>query len=179
MSTKKMVLVALFAAVLAVLAQVSIPTPWGIPITGQLLGVFLAGAVLGGRLGFLTMVVYLFLGAFGLPVFAQAKGGLPVILGPTGGYLLGFALGVFILGRIVEASSKAGTARLAAGMLICLLVAYGLGTLQFALVTGRTFGEAVMLAVIPYLPFDLVKVAIAVPLGKVLRRSVQKAGMLP
>ena len=87
MKTKSMILVALFAAITSVLALLpAIPLPFSpVPITFQVIGIFLAGAILGPRLGFLSQLVYLLLGSIGLPVFAGGSAGFSVILGPTGG----------------------------------------------------------------------------------------------
>ena len=84
LSTKSIILVGMFAAVLAVMSQVAIPMPSGVPMTLQTFAVALAGAVLGWKLGALSALVYLLLGAAGVPVFSGMSGGLGVLLGKTG-----------------------------------------------------------------------------------------------
>lgn len=180
MKSKSLILVGLFAAIISVLAQVSIPVPFSpVPITGQTFAVFLAGAILGSRLGGLSMLVYLLLGAIGLPVFAGARGGFAVLVGPTGGYLLGFVVGAYVLGRIVEASPRVGYWRVAVGMVVCLLIAYILGVTQLALVLGFTLKKALLAGVIPYVPLDLLKLALAAFVAMGVRRRLVAAGMLP
>ncbi|MGJ9412786.1 biotin transporter BioY [Aeromicrobium sp. CF4.19] len=97
-------LIAAFAALIAVCAILpAISVGAGIvPITLQTFGVLLAGAVLGARRGFLAVLLYLAVGAAGLPVFAGGKAGLGILTGPTGGYLLGFALAALLCGLLVE-----------------------------------------------------------------------------
>ena len=100
LKTRHMILSGLFAAITALLAQISIPLPFSpVPITGQTFAVFLTGAVLGGRWGALSMLLYIFLGAIGLPVFHNAQGGLHIVLGPTGGYLWGLCLAATCWGK--------------------------------------------------------------------------------
>ena len=82
-----MVLVGMFAAVLAVISPISLPMPTGVPITIQVFGVALVGAVLGSRLGTTATLVYVLLGAIGLPIFANFSGGISSIVGVTGGYI--------------------------------------------------------------------------------------------
>ena len=86
-TTREMVLVGMFAAVLAVISQISLPMPTGVPITIQVFGVALVGAVLGSRLGTTATLVYVLLGAIGLPIFANFSGGISSIVGVTGGYI--------------------------------------------------------------------------------------------
>lgn len=89
-STRNMVLIAIFAAILAVLSQLSIPLPTGVPATLQTLAVALLGFVLGGWSSAASVILYIFLGAIGLPVFAGFKGGFAALFGPTGGFIFGF-----------------------------------------------------------------------------------------
>ena len=86
-TTREMVLAGMFAAVLAVISQLSIPTPAGVPVTIQVFGVALVGAVLGWKLGLCSVLVYILIGAAGLPVFANFGGGIRSLIGLTGGYI--------------------------------------------------------------------------------------------
>jgi len=106
-TTRDMVLASLFAALTAALSYVSIPIPFSpVPITGQTFGVMLAGALLGAKLGALSQIVYLIIGAIGLPVFANGASGLGTLLGPSGGFLFGFPIGAFIIGFLVQKKQK-------------------------------------------------------------------------
>src|SRR5690625_2911669 len=107
-SSKKlrmMIVTALFAAIISILAQVSIPLPLGVPITGQTLAIGLAATILGARFGTLSVLLYLIIGAIGVPVFAQLTGGLGILVGPTGGFLVGFIPATFIMGYFLEKTS--------------------------------------------------------------------------
>ncbi|MGI9951619.1 biotin transporter BioY [Moorellaceae bacterium AZ2] len=180
MQAKEISWVALFTALMAVLAQVSIPLPFTpVPITGQILGVFLAGAILGRRLGTLAVLVYLLLGAVGLPVFARGTAGIARFLSPTGGYLWGFLLGVYFLGWIIDGSSKLSYLRVAGGMFGCLVVVYALGTAQLAYLMQLTWFKALAMGVLPYVPLDLAKLALAALVSVRVRRALQEAGLLP
>src|SRR5699024_6712669 len=99
---RMMIVTALFAAIIAVLAQVSIPMPLGVPITGQTLAIGLAATILGSRYGTLSAVLYMIIGAIGVPVFAQFQGGPGVLMGPTGGFIVGFIPTTFIMGYMLE-----------------------------------------------------------------------------
>src|SRR5690625_2497146 len=102
---RMMIVTALFAAITSILAQVSIPMPLGVPITGQTLAIGLAATILGSRFGTLSVLLYLIIGGIGVPVFAQLSGGLGVIVGPTGGFLVGFIAATFIVGYYLEDTS--------------------------------------------------------------------------
>jgi len=180
MKLRSLIMASLFAAVTAVMAQVSIPIPFSpVPLTGQTFAVFLSGAVLGSRLGALAMIVYILLGAIGLPVFAQARAGIGVIIGHTGGYLIGFVVGAYILGKIVEAYPNAGIWRLLSGMAVCLAITYTLGAIQLALVLGWPAQKAVMLGIVPFVPLDILKMVLAAGVAVSVRRSLLAAGLLP
>ena len=97
-TTREMVLVGMFAAVLAVISQISLPMPTGVPITIQVFGVALVGAVLGSRLGTTATLVYVLLGAIGLPIFANFSGGISSIVGVTGGYIWAWPIMTWLCG---------------------------------------------------------------------------------
>lgn len=177
---KSLVVAGLFAGIISVLAQISVPLPFSpVPVTGQTLGVFLAGAVLGSRLGALSVLVYLLLGACGLPVFAQGRAGAGVLLGPTGGYLAGFVLGAYLCGRILEKRQQAGYLTVAGAMLACLAVTYGAGAVWLATSLHLSPQRALWAGVIPFLPPDLLKLALAAALAVPVRRSLRAAGLSP
>src|SRR5699024_1535077 len=93
--------IALFAAIIGVLAQLTIPLPF-IPITGQTLAIGLAATILGSRNGMLATLLYIFIGVLGVPVFTQMTAGFGVLFGPTGGFLIGFIPTTFIIGWYLE-----------------------------------------------------------------------------
>ena len=165
---------ATFVALISACSWISIPS--AVPFTMQTFAVFLTVNLLGGRRGTLTILGYILLGAAGAPVFAGFAGGLGILFGSTGGYLLGF-LGTALLywalvkhpvqNRIIEVIV------LVAGLLVC----YALGTVWFIVVyTGTTgpvsVGAALSWCVIPFVIPDLVKLGLAFVLGDRLRRHV-------
>lgn len=176
---RNLTLAALFAAIIAVLAQISIPLPFSpVPITGQLFGVFLAGALLGSRYGAFSLAVYLLLGAAGIPVFAGGRAGLPVLVGPSGGYLWGFIFGVYLLGKVVEQRREPSYFLYALGMGVCLIITYFLGTCQLMLVTKLSFEQGLLLGVIPFLPLDLVKLFVGAGIALACRKALEAAGLM-
>lgn len=171
---------AFFTALIAVLAQVSLPLPFSpVPLTGQLLGVFLAAVLLGGRAGFLAVAAYLLLGAAGAPVFSLGRGGLFILFGPSGGYLWGFLPGVYLAGSFLEHGPAPGILRTAGAMLLCLGCTYLLGTVQLCLVTGLSAGRAFAAGVAPFIPLDLAKAALAGALGARIIRVLRQSGLSP
>ncbi len=174
LKTKDLALCALFAALIAVCAWISIPAT--VPFTLQTFAIFAALGLLGGKRGTVAVAVYLLLGAVGVPVFAGFQGGIGALLGTTGGYLLGFLLTALIVwGMEARFGSKTGVFLLSAvlGMLVC----YAFGTAWYLVVYARTKG-AISLAtalgwcVVPFLIPDAVKIALAVLLRGRLKRHI-------
>lgn len=174
MKTKDMTLVALFAAIIVVLAAIPpIPLPFSpVPITLQPLGVFLCAALLGSKLGGLSVLIYVLLGAMGLPVFSGGAGGIGVLLGPTGGYLIGFVIGAFVIGLLMEKGPFRGIVRDIFAMAVGLIVIYGLGTLQLAFVTGMPLAKALAVGSLPYIPLDIVKMGMALALARPVKKRL-------
>ncbi len=169
-TTRQLARIALFPALLAILAQIAIPLPFTpIPLTGQLVGIFLATALLDGKSALLAVFSYLLLGTAGAPVFSLARGGPAMILGPTGGYLLGFLPGVYLAGLLLEKHPSPGMLRTAAAMGLCLLATYFTGSLQLKVIMGYTPSQALMIGVLPHLPLDLLKIALAAALSTRLK----------
>jgi biotin transport system substrate-specific component len=167
--TQKMMLCALFAALTAVLSQIVIPIG-PVPINLAAFAVFCAGALLGSRLGALSLAVYTALGAVGAPVFAMLRGGLGVLAGPTGGYIIGYIPAAFFTGLLIEKINKSNKIYpYPAAMLTGMLTYFILGTAWFVASTGTGFAEALTLCVIPFLPGDLLKIAAATLLARRLR----------
>lgn len=165
--------IAVFAALIAVCSWISIPT--AIPFTLQTLGVFLAVGMLGGRRGTAAVVVYLLLGAAGLPVFAGFTGGLGILFGYTGGYFLGFLFSALLMWGL-ERLRGPDLRTLAAGMLLSLPACYacGLGWSLFIYdPAGTTLRAAFGIYVLPYIVPDLGKMAAALVLTARLRRYVK------
>jgi biotin transport system substrate-specific component len=154
------------AAVTAVAAQRAIPLPFSlVPFTLQVLAVVLSGLLLGPRYGALAQAVYLLVGVVGVPVFAQFEGGPGIIFGPKGGYLLSYPIAAFLAGLAAGAVVREPRRRaLWVGFLwgcAGLAVIYVLGATWLAVVAHLTPAQAIATGVAPFIPFDLIKVALA------------------
>jgi biotin transport system substrate-specific component len=161
----------LFAALISVGAYLSIPIG-PVPIVLQNLFVLLSGLLLGNRWGFATVSVYLLAGAVGLPVFAGGLGGIGRILGPTGGYLIGYLPAVWIVGII---SKKWGPRAVfdVIAMVLGSIIIYACGVAWLKNITGMTMMKTLAIGVFPFLLGDALKIAAAVPIARVLRTVIQ------
>ncbi len=172
MKTKTMILCALFAALTAVCSMISIPLPFTpVPINLATLSVFLAGGLLGSKYGSISQLVYVILGAFGLPVFHGFTGGLGIITGPTGGYIIGYVAAAWLIGFLGEKIGRGfykNILSMAAGLAVC----YTLGTLWFMYLTSTGFAAALMMCVVPFLAGDAIKIAAGAILVKKLYQLV-------
>ena len=175
LSTSKLVICALFAALIAVLAQFAIPLPFSpVPLTGQVIGVMVAGAVLGSKAGVLSITAYLMLGAAGAPVFSLGRGGIYMLTGPGGGYLWGFIPAVYLIGWIIERSDHSLKLPPSLAMLLGLMVIYLCGAIQLGLIMRYSPGQVFMVGVLPFIPLDLLKVAFSVYLYSHIKNSLSK-----
>ncbi|SMH30409.1 biotin transporter BioY [Azospirillum agricola] len=178
LSTRDLVLCALFAALLAGLGMAP-PIPLGflpVPVTAQTLGVMLAGALLGARRGGLAVLLFVLLVAAGLPLLAGGRGGIGVLMGPTGGFILGWVAGAFVTGLLAERfATGANPLRLFA---VCaaggIAVVYAGGIPWLSLVAGMPLEKAAF-GSMAFLPGDLIKAGVAAFAAAAVRR----AGVLP
>ena len=173
-SAKDMAYVAIMAVVIAICSWISIPTT--VPFTLQTFAVFLAVGVLGGRRGTFAVLVFILLGAVGVPVFAGFQGGIGVLLGSTGGYIIGFLLSALLYWAMTRALGEK-TPVMVAAMVLGLIVCYAFGTAWFMVVYARNagaigLGTALGWCVFPFIIPDLVKIALAVGLTRVLKPHV-------
>lgn len=175
--TTSLTLCGLFAALMAICSMITIPlgfTP--IPVNLGTLGVFLAGGILGKKYGTVSIGVYVLVGAVGIPVFAGFRGGLGVLAGPTGGYIIGYILAAFVIGLIIEKIldyDKSVPTQYAVCViaLVCgLALCYTLGTIWFIISTGTGVWASLVACVIPFIPGDALKIAAAAILIRRLRR---------
>jgi len=164
---------AVFSVLTAIGAWISIPLPiTPVPFTLQVFFVLLSGAVLGGRLGALAQIIYLLLGLIGLPVFAGGGSGPGVLVGPTGGYLLGFVLAAYLTGRIAEAKRFPCLIRMTLASLAGLVPIYLLGEIGLWMWLRSSLTVLLMFGVIPFLPADIIKAIIAAYVAS--RRQVRQ-----
>ena len=161
-SAKDLAYIALFAALMALCAWISVP--FAVPFTMQTFAVMLAAGLLGTGRGLAAMALYLGLGIIGLPVFSGFTGGVGILAGPTGGFLLGFLLAIPVIGGLLRLLGRrfwVMCAAMAAGMLLCYL----LGTVWYAEVylqgSGAGFWAAALQCVVPFLLPDAAKILLA------------------
>lgn len=170
---RNVVLVALFAALIAVLGLIpALPLASGIPLTAQSMGVMLCGTILGARRGALAVLLFLGLVALGLPLLAGGRGGLGVFATPWAGFLFGFPLAAFVAGlvmrgnRVKSVSVQAGIAAILGG----IVTLYAVAVPYYMLVKPAGLSEAIVIAAAPFLPGDLIKaVLVGVVTGQVFR----------
>jgi len=147
-----------FAALTALAAQFSfrIP-PIEVPFTLQTAAVLLSGGVLGSRLGMASQLLYVAAGAIGLPIFAEASGGVDVLRGATGGYLLGFVIASYFTGRLAESRHDREVLSGFAAFLIGSLLIYAFGVVGLMVNLDMTIGSAIANGVVPFVFWDVLK----------------------
>lgn len=160
---------ALFAVLTAVGAFIAIPL-YPVPITLQTFFTYLAGAILGGYLGALSQAIYVLLGCIGLPIFAGGKAGFGVLVGPTGGYLIGFIVSAFIIGKLVEIKENPSFIWILASMIFGTLAIYIFGVIQLSVWTKTSIKQAVSFGVLPFLFGDSLKMLMASSISLRVRR---------
>jgi biotin transport system substrate-specific component len=173
---RMMIVTALFAAIIGVLAQLTIPLPL-VPITGQTLAIGLAATILGPRYGMLSVILYLIIGSAGVPVFAEFSGGLSKLIGPTGGYLVGFIPTAFLIGWIMEKSSYTFVNAMIANTL-GMLVTLTFGTVWLKVAMELTWAAALTGGFTPFIIVGLIKAALASWIGILVRNRLISAKLL-
>lgn len=170
-AVKDMVFTAMFAALIAVCSILSIPIG-EVPVTLQTFAVCLTAAMLGWKRGTVAVLVYILLGAVGVPVFAGMSGGIGILAGPTGGYIIGFIATALIVGFAADRYARRALP-LTVAMVLGVLACYVFGTAWFMIVTGMGLIESLMLCVVPFLLFDAVKIALAMILSNRLSKVIR------
>lgn len=177
-TTREIVFVGMFAAVLAVISQISLPMPTGVPITIQVFGVALVGAVLGAKLGTMATVVYVLLGAVGLPIFANFHGGISALAGITGGYIWAWPFMTFLCGIHPKVQNK--TANWAIRIVLALLglaIVEVIGGIQWHFVGGSMSLSAIAIySLIAFVSKDIVITILALFIAVPVRRAIEYAG---
>lgn len=167
---RKLIFSSLFTVLIIVGSYISIPFPFTpIPFTLQVLFILLSGIILGPYYGFMSSLLYLILGIIGLPVFSGGQGGLVAIVGPTGGYLVGFLVAPIIIGYFSKKSRKL----MPVGIILGILIIHLLGVLWLARVNMLSISKAFIIGSLPFIPFDLVKGAIAYTLSLYLVKHIR------
>lgn len=173
LTVKEMTYIAIFTAIMVVTAFIQIPLPFTpVPITLQTMTVMLAGLILKPKEAALSLVVYVLLGAIGLPVFAGSQGGFSVIVGPTGGYLVSWIPAAWLVSVICGKSYHVVRASLAAFVGGIVLV-YAVGVPWLALSTGMDISKAIAVGAVPFIAGDVFKLVIAILIATALRKRLK------
>ncbi len=164
LSVQEISVVAMFVAVMAVCSWISIPIG-PVPFTLQTFAVFVVGGILGVKKGFVTVAVYILLGLVGVPVFSGFSCGPGVLVGPTGGFIIGFLFTVLVIGSLLwifrNVTGGMKNVILLVSMIIGDAICFALGTIQFIVVMKSTVTQALGLCVIPYIVPDIIKMILA------------------
>ncbi|MEM2083793.1 MAG: biotin transporter BioY [Nitrososphaerota archaeon] len=154
--------IALFSTLTAIGAYIRIPLPFSpIPITLQTMFTYMAGALLGSKYGALSQLIYILLGISGLPIFAGGGVGFSILFGPTGGYLNGFVIGAFIIGKLIEIRKRFSFLWLVCCMIIGTIPIYTLGFIQLMIWMKINMINALIIGVLPFIFGDSLKILIA------------------
>lgn len=176
-SLKMWILSSLFAAIIAILSQLTIPLPL-VPITGQTFAIGLTVTILGLRYGLLSVIIYILLGAIGVPVFSAMSGGLGIIFGPTGGYIIGFLPAALFIGFYLEKFGFTKGHAIAAnlfGMVITLLI----GALWLKFSANLSWTGALVSGILPFLIVGVLKALGSAFGGIVVRDRLVRAKLIP
>ena len=178
-NTRNLVLCAMCAAITCILAPLSIPLAGGVPVSLATFAVMLSGVLLGGPLGALSQLIYVLLAAVGLPVLAGWTGGLGIVLGMTGGYIIGYIPCAWLTGLIYKKYGK--TAKKPVKILFMILgmtagniVLYVIGTAWFMFITEMTLEASLAACVIPFIPGNIIKMAAVIIIGLPVENAIRR-----
>ena len=177
-SARQLAVIGLMTAVTCILGPLSLPLPFSpVPISLTNLAIYFAVYVLGTKKGALSYIIYLLIGLAGVPVFSAFTSGPGKLLGPTGGYLIGFLFMALISGLFIDRHPSGMIFHLA-GMALGTAVCYLFGTVWLSIQASIPFSAALAAGVIPFLPADAAKIVIAMAAGAQVRRRLMRAGMI-
>ena len=175
-TVKNMCYVGLFTAVIAIMAQISIPMPLGVPMTMQTFAITLAAIILGAKLSTISTLIYILLGAIGLPVLAGFSGGISKFVGPTGGFLISFPIMAFIIGYAVDHRS-AFKGAFVIGLIAGTVVNYIVGIAMFCILTQSSVAVGFTACVLPFIPTAIIKAILAALIGFPIRKRLKVMGL--
>ena len=173
---RKMMITALFASIIAVLAQVTIPLPL-VPITGQTLAIGLAATILGSRYGTIAVLLYILMGAIGLPVYAQFSGGLGILFGPTGGFLFAFLPTALVIGYYLEKRGFTLRNAIVANLIGTLVSLVG-GTIWLKYFVDLSWTAAFLSGFAPFIVVGILKALLAAWAGITIRNRLSSSRIL-
>lgn len=173
-----MCFVGLMSAVICIISPFSLAISISpVSITFGLFAIHLSSYILGMRLGLLSCLIYIGIGLIGLPVFSGFTGGVGILAGPTGGYIIGYVFCSAITGAFSD-RSEGKRLKCILGMTLGTIACYIFGSIWLSIQAGLTFWEAVCLGILPYIGFDAVKIALALALGIQLKRALRSAYLI-
>lgn len=170
--TKNLAVMGLMTALICVLSPIMIPMPGGVGFTLGLFVILLVTYLMGTPKSLICYGVYLAIGAIGLPVFAGFMGGLSRITGPTGGYLIGY-IAVIIIAGIFNHFGQNKIWMFIIGSALGIVICYLLGSIWFMNITSVEWKEAVLLCIIPYIPFDIIKIIAVCIIGPGIKKHIK------
>ncbi|MCL1989059.1 MAG: biotin transporter BioY [Firmicutes bacterium] len=178
LSTRDICFMAIFATITAICAQISIPGPGGVPFTLQTLAVQLSGVILGAKRGAIAIIVYILLGAVGIPVFANFVGGLGVIAGITGGFIVSFPILAFITGL-----GNSNMIKLAIAIFLGTLLTFAFGLfwatyILHSQITLYALSATATLVIFPFIISEIIKISIATTIGWQIKTALNKSRLL-
>ncbi len=171
LSTKELCTISVWAAIIAVMAQIAIPMPAGVPMTMQTFGITLAALILGPKKGAIATLIYVLLGIVGLPVFANFTGGIDKLVGPTGGFIVSFPLMAWIIGLGMAYKERFKWAYVG-GIILGTFINYIVGVIGFCFLTGGAVEVGISACVLPFIPTAIIKATVAGILGLKLRQRL-------
>lgn len=175
MKTRDLVIIAVFTALMCVLAPLSIPLSGQVPISLATLVVMLMGVVLGAKKSSIVICLYIIIALIGVPVLAGYKSGAASVFGPTGGFILGYIPLAYITGALSNKyEGKKDILYTILGMVIGTVVLYALGTAWYVYFTKADVLAAVLACAVPFIPGDIVKMIVVIILGPRLRNILNK-----
>lgn len=177
-NAKQLALAGLMTAVICILAPFSLNIPVSpVPISLGTLAIYFVVSILGMKYGTVSVAVYILLGLVGLPVFSNFTGGAGKLFGPTGGYIIGYLFMALICGFFIDKWSDHLLLNFL-GMVLGTAVCYLFGTVWLAVQASMTFSQALAAGVLPFIPADLVKLILAMLIGRQVRKRLLRAGLL-
>lgn len=169
LKTKDLTLTAIFSAIICILSVITIPIGT-VPVSLSLFAVMLSAISLGAKKGVMSVIIYILIGAFGIPVFSGFKGGFHILFGPTGGFILSYIFVALIMSFVSQKTNKKLT--LFIFSLSSLAVCYLLGSFQYALISKVSFYNSLSVCVYPFVVFDILKAILAINTGVKLKRLI-------
>ncbi len=171
-STMKLCMMGLSAALICVIAPIPILLPTGIPTTLQTFIITVTAIILGAKPAFTATLIYVLLGAFGLPVFSNFTGGWQSITGPTGGFILSFPIMAYVIGLASEIYTKRKWS-LITGITVGTTLNFACGIIQFCVVTKSSLAVGFTTCVLPFIPLAILKAFLAYLIGKKIKQRIR------